>query len=113
VPFGNLPAFGLGSGLLRFENSAEVLFDRRQKLLVTERSARVLVGTQDLEVLFANDPREEPTPGGRQLEQGSDACQRVVPAARVGCCAAPPLTGRRARQPRAHRIELDVTRSGQ
>ena len=46
----------LAAGFLPFQNSAQVLLERRQKRLVTERSAGVFVGTQEFHVLFTNHP---------------------------------------------------------
>src|ERR1017187_1110313 len=52
-----------------------LLFERRRKCLHSQWSAGMLVGTQDFEVLFANDPGEEAAPLAGQLEQGSDPHQ--------------------------------------
>ena len=64
------------------------MFERRQKRLLSQWSAGMLVGTQDFEVLFANDPGEEAAPLGGQLEQGSDPHQPVVPSTHMGGGAA-------------------------
>ena len=112
-PFGFSCGSWLGSGLLPSENSAQVFFERRQKLLVAERSTGLLVSTQEFDVLFSNDPREKPTPWWRQLEQGSDLNECVVLSSHMGSRAAPPITARGLDQPRAHRVKLDVPRRGQ
>ena len=49
--FGSTSAPCLGSGLLPLEYSAEVLFERREELLVAKRSARMFVGTQSFDIL--------------------------------------------------------------
>ena len=73
----------------------------------------MLVGTQESDVLFPNHPGEESAPRWRQLEQGSDTYERVVPSTHVGSRAAPPITARCIDQPSTHWVELDVTRGGQ
>ena len=103
----------LGSWFLPSQDPAQLLFERRQKRLLSQWSAGMLVGTQDFEVLFANDPGEEAAPLGGQLEQGRDPHQRVVPSSYVGGGAAPPITAWCLDQPRAHGVELNVRRGGQ
>jgi hypothetical protein len=88
------PAFGsflgarLGSGLLASKNSAEVLFECRQKFLVTQGPARALVSAHQFDVLFPNDLREELATGWCQLEQRGDPSECIVPSANMGSRAA-------------------------
>jgi hypothetical protein len=89
------------------------LFERREELLVAKRSARMFVGTQSFDILLPNHPGEEPAPGWRPFEQGSDTNERIVPATHMGSSAAPPITARRVYQPSTHWVELDVARGGQ
>ena len=81
-PFGISCGSWLGSGLLPSENSsflrASPETPRRQ------RSTGLLVSTQEFDVLFANDPREKPTPRWRQLEQGGDLNECVVLSSHMG-----------------------------
>ncbi len=77
-------------------------------------STHSLVTTQGwVDVLFPNHPREETAPRWRQLEQGSDPHERIVPSTRMGSRATPRITARGVDQPRPNRIKLHVPRRGQ
>jgi len=67
------------------------LFEPRQKRLLSQWSAGVLVGTQQSYVLFSNHSGEESTPVGGQVDQGSHSNERVVLTAHVGGGATPPV----------------------
>ena len=73
------PRPSLGAGFLPPQDPAQVLFQRRQKRLVSWRSAGMLVGTEQFYVLFPNHPGEEGTPVGSQRVQGSDPHQGAIP----------------------------------
>jgi hypothetical protein len=65
------------------QDPPEILFERRQKVLVSQWSARVLVGTQEFDVFLSDHPGEKGSPVGGQLEQRTDLDKRVVPSARA------------------------------
>jgi hypothetical protein len=73
----------------------------------------VLVSAEEFDVLFPDNPREEPAPRWGQLEQGRDPYECVVLSAHMGSRAAARITARGIDQPSANRIELKVPRSGQ
>ena len=69
------PRPSLGPRFLPSQDPAQLLFERRQKRLFSQWSAGMLVGTQEFDVLFSNDPGEEAASLGGQLEPGSDPHQ--------------------------------------
>jgi hypothetical protein len=89
------------------------LFERRQKRLIAQRPTGTLVGAKDLDILFANDPGEEAAPVRNKPRQRSNPYQGVVLATRMGCGAAPQITGRCIGRPSAYEIELNVPRGRQ
>ncbi len=113
LPFSNAPRPWLRSRLLTSEDSAKVLFERRQELLVAQKPARMPVGTEEFDVLFANHPGEEAAPRRRQLQQRTDTYERVVLSAHAGTRAAPPIAAPLVDPPGARGVERHAPHGGQ
>jgi len=60
------------------------LFQGRQKRLVSQGPASLLVGTEEFYVFFPRHPGEEGSPVRGEFEQGTNPHHSVVPTAHVG-----------------------------
>src|SRR5262249_55562159 len=105
-PGSPLRVLTFGAGLLSSENPAQILFERRHELLLSQRSAGTLVCAQSLDVLLPDHTGEETTPVRCQLGQGSDPHECVVSPSHVRSRAAPRITAWCVDQPRTHGVKL-------
>ncbi len=85
----------LRTRFLLLEDSAQVLFKRCKKPLVSQGAAGSFVRAKELYVILSNDSREKSPPLWRQLKQWSNRYHAIIPPACMGCGAAPSIPARR------------------
>src|SRR4051794_2336594 len=83
-----------GPGLLASQDPAQILLQRFEKGVFSQRTSGVLVSANDLQILLADHPCEEAAAVGSQLKQRANFDQCIVCATQVRRCAAPPILAR-------------------